>query len=136
MAVQEIKAYKTLDGLKKLSNHKVKVIRGEKEIDIDPSYLTIDDIVILKKGEMIDCDMQILESYDLCIDESILTGESIPIEKKIKNLIYSGTYITNGNGVAIVKKIGMKSKVGEIANEIIKAKEELTPLEIKLAQIA
>ena len=135
-AVQEIKAYKTLDGLKKLSNHKVKVIRGEKEIDIDPSYLTIDDIVILKKGEMIDCDMQILESYDLCIDESILTGESIPIEKKINNLIYSGTYITNGNGVAIVKKIGMKSKVGEIANEIIKAKEELTPLEIKLAQIA
>ena len=135
-AVQEIKAYKTLDGLKKLSNHKVKVIRCEKEIDIDPSYLTIDDIVILKKGEMIDCDMQILESYDLCIDESILTGESIPIEKKINNLIYSGTYITNGNGVAIVKKIGMKSKVGEIANEIIKAKEELTPLEIKLAQIA
>ena len=135
-AVQEIKAYKTLDGLKKLSNHKVKVIRGEKEIDIDPSYLTIDDIVILKKGEMIDCDMQILEANNLCIDESILTGESIPIEKKDNDLIYSGTYITNGNGVAIVKKIGMKSKVGEIANEIIKAKEELTPLEIKLAQIA
>ena len=64
---------------------------GEMEVSIN------DQRRILKKGEMIDCDMQILEANNLCIDESILTGESIHIEKKINDLIYSGTYITNGN---------------------------------------
>ncbi len=134
-AIQEIKAYKTLDGLKKLSNHKVKVIRNNKEVYIEPSYLTINDIVVLNKGNMIDADMKILEAKDLKVDESILTGESILINKNLNDYLFSGTFIVSGNCICVVEKIGMKSKIGEIADEIIKTKEEATPLEIKLAQI-
>lgn len=134
-AIQEIKAYKTLDGLKKLSNHKVKVIRNSQECYIEPKYLTIDDIVILNKGNMIDADMIILEANDVMVDESILTGESVLINKNMNDKLNSGTFIVSGYCIAKVSKIGMNSKIGEITNELIKAKEELTPLEIKLAQI-
>lgn len=134
-AIQEIKAHKTLDGLKKISSHKVKVIRNNKVVVIEPIYLTIDDIVLLEKGNIIDADMILLEASEISIDESILTGESINIEKKKNDYIYSGTYLVNGNGIGKVINIGMKSKVGLIANEIINVKEEITPLEEKLAQI-
>lgn len=134
-AFQELKAYKTLDGLKKLSNHKVKVIRNNIENEIEPKYLTINDIVILNKGNMIDADMVILEANEVTVDESILTGESIPVNKNITDYLNSGTFLVNGFCVAKVEKIGMSSKVGKITSELITAKEELTPLEIKLAQI-
>ena len=134
-AFQEIKAHKTLEGLKKLSNHKVKVIRNNQIEEIEPRLLTISDIVILEKGNVIDADMIILESNDLSLDESILTGESILVDKKINDILYSGTFIIRGNGIGKVKEIGMKSKLGQIANEIIMVEEELTPLEEKLAHI-
>ena len=134
-AVQEVKARNTLEGLKKLSNHQVNVIRNKTPISIDPKYLTVGDIVLLNKGDMIDADMTILECNNLSIDESILTGESISVNKNINDNLYSGTYIVGGNGFGKVINIGMKSKMGEIANAIIKTKEELTPLEEKLAQI-
>ena len=81
--IQEIKARNTLDGLKKLSNHKVSVIRNDKKVVIEPKYLTINDIVILEKGAMIDADMTILEGNSLTVDESILTGESLSVDKKL-----------------------------------------------------
>ena len=133
--IQEIKSAKTLDGLKKLTNHQVKVIRNGETILIEPKYLTVDDIVKVEKGNLIDADMIILECYDLQIDESILTGESIMIDKSANNTLYSGTFVVNGKAIAKVKNIGMKSKIGSIANELINIKEEITPLEIKLSQI-
>lgn len=134
-AYQEIKAHKTLDGLRKLSSHKVKVYRDKKIISIEPKFLTISDIVILEKGNIIDADMLILESNDLSMDESILTGESILIDKRKDDLVYSGTFAIRGNAVAKVMEVGMKSKIGQIANQIIMTEEENTPLEEKLSQI-
>lgn len=134
-AIQEVKAFKTLEGLKKLSNHKTKVIRNSKIIEIEPKYLTIDDIVLLEKGNLIDADMIVLESNDLSIDESILTGESISIDKRINDFLSSGTYIIRGNGIGKVRSIGMKSKLGEIAGSLIDVEKELTPIEEKLAGV-
>ena len=134
-SIQEIKSYKTLEGLKKLSNHKVKVIRDNQIKEIEPKYLTISDIVILKKGDLVDCDMLILEGQDLHFDESILTGESKEIHKHKGDNIYSGTLITNGEGIGKVIKIGLNSKIGQIAKKLKEHKDGLTPLEEKLQQI-
>ena len=134
-SIQEIKSQNTLDGLKKLSNHKVKVIRNNQNILIDPIYLTIDDIVILEKGNMIDADMIVLESNNLEVDESVLTGESLPISKIKNDHLYSLTFVVKGTCICKVIKVGMDRKIGEIAKEIISNKEEKTPLEEKLAQI-
>lgn len=134
-AIQELKAFNTLEGLKKLTNHKVKVIREGKTLLIEPKYLTINDIVLLEKGNMIDADMVILECNGLYVDESILTGESISIEKKNNDHLYSGTFIVKGDVVCKVNNIGMNSKIGQIAKEITSIKEEQTPLEEKLEQI-
>lgn len=133
--IQEIKAYKTLDGLKKLSNHKVKVIRAGFTTLIEPKYLTIDDIVVLEKGNLVDADISVIESNNLSLDESILTGESVSVYKNINDLLYSGTFVLSGSCIGKVVKIGMKTKLGTIANEIISVKEETTPLEEKLEQI-
>ena len=134
-AYQEMNAYKTLDSLKTLSEHKSRVIRDGKVIEISSKELTIDDIVLLEKGNMIDADMVLIDVLDFKVDESSLTGESVPINKNIGDEIYSMSFIVSGHGKAKVIKIGMKSKIGQIANSLISEKEELTPLEIKLNQI-
>ena len=134
-AVQEIKSAKTLEGLKKLTNHQTKVIRNNNIVLIEPKYLTIDDIVIIEKGIMVDADMVVLESTSLQIDESLLTGESLLVNKNIGENMYSGTFVVNGSGIGKVIKIGMNSKIGSIASELISIKEEITPLEDKLSQI-
>lgn len=134
-AFLEINASNTLESLKKVSEHKSKVIRdGEIKLVLS-SELTIDDIVLLEKGDVIDADMKLIEAIDFKVDESSLTGESIPVSKNIGDEIYSMTYIISGYAKAIVTKIGMKTKIGIIADTIIKHKNDLTPLEVKLNQI-
>ena len=134
-SLQEIKAFKTLEGLKTLSNHKSKVIReGIIEL-VEPKYLTIGDIVVLEKGDKVDADMLVIKSNDLSLDEAILTGESIPINKRIEDKIHSGTFIVKGNGLGQVESIGMNSKLGNIATNLLDSEKQLTPLEEKLAQV-
>lgn len=134
-AFEEIKASNTLDSLKKVSEHKSTVIRDGEIKSIPSSELTISDIVLLEKGNVIDADMKLIEAIDFKVDESSLTGESRPVIKNIDDEIYSMTFIVSGYGKAIVNKIGMKTKIGIIAESIIKHKSEPTPLELKLNQI-
>ena len=126
-AFLEINASNTLESLKKVSEHNSKVIRdGEIKLVLS-SELTINDIVLLEKGDVIDADMKLIEAIDFKVDESSLTGESIPVSKNIGDEIYSMTYIISGYAKAIVTKIGMKTKIGIIADTIIKHKNDLTP---------
>ncbi len=132
-AIQEYRAEKALDSLKKMLPLRVKVIRdGEKDI-IPASDLVPGDIIILDSGDSIPADAKLLESTQIRVDEAILTGESVPVRKSIEkdNQLYSGTIIVKGHGLAEVVQTGVRAKIGEIAAHI-DIKDKATPLQKRL----
>ena len=146
--VQEAKAEKSIESLKKLTVQKAKVIRNGKTKEIDAENLVPGDLIILEAGNYVPADVRIIESHQLKIEESSLTGETIPSEKDAefigrsdssigdrKNLGYMASIVVNGHGKAIVTDIGMKTEVGKIANMMIENKAPETPIQIKLGQV-
>ncbi len=142
--VQEYRAEKAIEALKKMASLKAKVIRGGREIIIDAIHLVPGDISVLETGDKIPADSRLFEIHHLQTQEAALTGESMPVKKDIKmlaekihvadrvNMVYSGTIVTKGRGKAIVTSTGMQTEIGKIATLIEEAKEKLTPLQKKL----
>jgi len=142
--VQEYRAEKALDMLKRMAHPYAKVIRNNKLGKIDSSELTIGDIIFFETGDKIPADARIIECHNLELIESSLTGESQPVikeetivqEKTIlaerKNMVYMTTIVTKGHGKAIVTQIGMNTEIGKIATLIEKTTAELTPFQKKL----
>lgn len=148
-AYQENKANKVADSLSKLISTKTKVIRNNEVVYIDAEDLTIGDYVLLESGDKISADMRIIESHNLMVDESILTGESLQVAKSddtIKeqnvpiaeqsNMIFSGTTIVKGRAKAIVVNIGPQTEIGKIADSINNAKKEKSPLTIRVEKLS
>lgn len=146
--IQENKAEKSLEALKKMSSPTAKVRRGGKICVIKGEELVPGDIVILESGNFVSADCRIIESYNLKIEESALTGETISVEKDTKtipyknipigdliNMAFSTTIIVNGHGTGIVTDIGMHTKVGKIASMIINDESPETPLQKKLSDV-
>lgn len=146
--IQENKAEKSLEALQKLSSPNAKVRRNSKTMIINGTNLVPGDIIILEAGNLVPADARLISSYNLKIEESSLTGETVPVVKNADvilssnvptgdkiNLVFSSTIITNGHGEAIVTDIGMNTKVGKIAKMIIQDKSEDTPLQKKLADV-
>ena len=144
--IQEYKAEKAIEALKKLASLKAVVIRNGKEKEIDAKFLVPGDIILLETGEKVPADARIIETINLQTQEASLTGESMPVAKidKIvsaktiaekRNMIFSGTIITSGRGKAIVTGTGMKTEIGKIAHMIQTTKTELTPLQKKLEKL-
>lgn len=146
--VQEAKAEKSIDALKKMSTPVAKVKREGNIITVPSEEIVIGDIIILEAGNYVPADCRIIKSYNLKIEESSLTGETIPILKdenvKLKgdcnigdmvNMAFGTTIITNGNAEAVVVETGMNTKVGKIANMIINDESPETPIQKKLEQI-
>lgn len=145
---QELGAEKALDALKNMNTDTTLVIRnGAKEI-VDVKQLVPGDILILEAGDMIPADSRIIESNGLKIDESVLTGESVPVEKDAEacvdenaplgdrlNMLFSGCLIANGRAKAVVVETGMNTEVGKIAGLLNKTKKSKTPLQERLAHI-
>ncbi len=142
--VQEYKAEKAIEALKRLSSPESVVLRDGKKQTITSKFLVPGDIVILEQGTKIPADLRLLEVTDLQIDESVITGESAPVTKRTeifrntvlaerKNIAWMGTVVTYGRGVGVVVETGMKSEMGKIAHTIQEAGEEGTPLQKKLA---
>lgn len=141
---QENKAEKSLEALKKMSSHVTKVIRNGSMKVIPSRELVPGDIVVLEAGDYVPADLRIIESVNLKIQESALTGESVPVEKsseKIEgdvalgdreNIAFSSSLVTYGRGTGIVTEIGMNTEVGKIAEMINEADENVTPLQKKL----
>ncbi len=142
---QENKAEKSLEALQKLSSHVAKVIRDGKMVVVQSADLVPGDIVVLDTGDFIPADLRIIEAVNLKVQESALTGESLPVEKFTdaiedenvgvgdrKNLLFSSSLITYGRGKGIVVETGMKTEVGKIAEMINEAEDEETPLQAKL----
>jgi len=146
--IQEYNAEKSLEALKKLTSPICKVFRDGELVNIEVDKLTINDIVYLEEGDIVPADILLLESKYLKIDESILTGESLPVLKdhsyiekdkeliqEKKNHCYSSTTVVSGNGVGRVVKIGMETEVGKIAT-MLEEERVQTPLQLKLDKVS
>jgi len=129
---QEIRAKKALDKVSLLLKKEVKVIRDGKEITIDQSDVVIDDIIVLERGDQVVVDGIVEVSNKLEIDESLLTGESLPINKKNGDEVLSGSFCLSGNGFYKAEKVGDNSYANEITKTAKKFKLNLSPLQVKL----
>ena len=146
---QENKANSTIESLQKLVPEKVKVLRDEKEVSIDSKELVVGDLIFLESGDKISADLRIVESHNLTVDESILTGESLPVEKNNKelknkeilissqtNMLFAGCSVVTGRAKCIVVKTGTNTEVGQVAETIKNTKKEKSPLTIRVEKFS
>ncbi|MEB3359222.1 MAG: cation-transporting P-type ATPase [Synechococcales bacterium] len=148
--VTELRAVRSMEALQKLSKSKARVRRGGDVQEISAEELVPGDILVLDSGDLIPADARLLEASKLQVDESPLTGESLPVTKTTdpidengeevpladqKNMVFKGTAITRGSGEAVVVAIGMKTELGHISELTQQAEEESTPLEKRLDQL-
>lgn len=146
--IQEAKAEKSIEALKQMTPQTAKVIRNGKKIEIYAEDLVKGDIIELEAGNYVPADCRILESHNLKIEESSLTGETEPCLKDadlickkeiplgdMKNSAFMASITVNGHGKAVVTEIGMNTKVGQIANMIIEDEAPETPLQKKLGDV-
>ena len=146
--VQEAKAEKSIESLKKMTPQTSKVIRDGKTIELNAEELVPGDIIILEAGNYVPADCRLIESFNLKIEESSLTGETEAVEKNtkqiyeknppigdIKNMAFMATIVVNGHAKAVVTETGMNTKLGKIANMIIEDKAPETPIQRKLSQV-
>ncbi|MFN8378874.1 MAG: cation-translocating P-type ATPase [Anaerolineae bacterium] len=145
---QEYRAEKAMAALKKMSAPQVRVRRGGRVLDIDPAQLVPGDIVLLEAGSIIPADARLIEAANLKVQEASLTGESEPVEKDTealtdhnaplgdrRDMVYFGTAVTYGRGVALVTATGMLTELGRIAQLIQMVEAEKTPLQRRLAEM-
>lgn len=133
---QESRSRKALQKLKKLSQPSCKVIRDGELIEIKSEELVVGDSLMVEEGTSITADGIIVHSNDFSVDESILTGESLPVFKDRSsgdNRIYKGTIVVSGLAIATVRSIGNETQLGKIGTSLESIKEEKTPLELQIA---
>jgi len=139
--IQEYRTEKSLEALKELASPTAKVIRDGKLTVIKARELVTGDIIEIEAGDRVPADCMIISGDGLRSDESILTGESVPVEKVIfkgsnqdkhNSLIFMGCNITSGRGLAKVIAVGMNTEMGKIANMLDSIDTEMTPLQKKL----
>ncbi|MDD1656018.1 MAG: cation-translocating P-type ATPase [Methanomicrobiales archaeon] len=143
--VQEYKAEKALEALKKMTAPTARVIRGGAEANINARDLVPGDIVLIGEGDRVPADARLLETVALEVDEAPLTGESVPVPKDAGrvcelqetihchvNMLFLGTVITRGRGKALVTATGMHTELGKIAKVVAEEPEVSTPLQRKL----
>ncbi|MBD5632229.1 MAG: calcium-translocating P-type ATPase, PMCA-type [Clostridia bacterium] len=146
--VQQYRADKAIENLKKLSASFCKVRRDKKEYVIPCEELTVGDIILLEEGDVVPADCRVLESNSLMCDESALTGESAGVEKNAKrihgnkialsnmsNTLFGSTFVVRGNGSAVVTSVGMNTEMGKIAAMLQGGKAAKTPLEKSLDKL-
>ncbi len=146
--VQEAKAEKSLEALQKMSAPLAKVKRNGKSISIESKNLVRGDIILLEAGNFVPADARLIKSFGLKVEESALTGETLPVEKEASvllsndvslgdtiNMVYATTIVVSGHAEAIVVETGMDTNVGKIAKMILKEEAPQTPIQKKLAGV-
>jgi Ca2+-transporting ATPase len=144
--VQEGRAERSMESLRRLSTLKVRVRRGAREKSIEAHDLVPGDIVLLAAGDAVSADARVLEAAALETAEAALTGESLPIAKRSeplpedtpladrRNMVYAGTHVAAGRGLALVVATGLATEVGNIARLTATAQDPKTPLELRIQQ--
>ncbi|MEN8232754.1 MAG: cation-transporting P-type ATPase, partial [Thermodesulfobacteriota bacterium] len=145
--VTELKGARSIEALRKLGSVSSRVRRDGRISEISANDLVPGDIVILEGGDIITADLRIISASRLQSDESVLTGESLPVSKSVdvlaektplaerKNMLFKGTALTRGSGEAVVINTGMQTEIGKISSLVAEAKDEGTPLEKRLNQL-
>ena len=146
--IEEYQAGKRADSLRNLIKNNVKVIRDMEEIVLDSSLLVPGDIVLLESGDKISADIRIINSSNLQVDESILTGESISVSKSsekmekkvsshdISNMLFAGSSVVTGRCLGVVTETGLRTLVGDIFTTVENIKEEKSPLSIRMKKLS
>ncbi len=129
---QELKADATVAALKTLATPLARVLRSGKKKEIPAAHVVQGDYLILDAGDYIAADAQLIEAFQLSVDESILTGESLPLEKQSDAMIFGATLVTTGSGMAKVTATGMTSEVGKIAQLLTESNPDKTPLQLRM----
>lgn len=130
--IQEYRAEKALEKLKDLVKPLSRVLRDGKEIEIETELLVPKDIVVLTEGDRIPADGTLVLGRHLEVDESILTGESLPVAKKQNDILLKGTLVVKGKGHLLIEKTGMKTQFGQIAESLSEIEADKTPLQKQL----
>ncbi len=150
---QESKAEKAIEALQEMSAANSKVLRDGKVQLVHSEDLVVGDIVLLEAGDAVPADGRLLDCASLKIEEAALTGESVPVTKEVeaicmtegmkdvplgdrKNMIYMGSTVVYGRGVAVITATGMDTEMGKIAGALAQAEEGQTPLQIKMGQLS
>ena len=145
---QERSAENALEALSTLSSPVCRVLRDGKVHEIDPAQLVPGDIILLKTGDLVPADARLIRSESFAVDESSLTGESVPAEKDAAarlsgdialgdrvTMVFSGCLVTAGNAVAVVTETGMDTQIGKIARFLTETKQQKTPLQHSLDKV-
>lgn len=130
--VQEYRSEKALEALRQFAQPKVNVVRNGKELSINTEDLVVDDILLFAEGERLAADALVLEQHDLSVDEAILTGESLPVNKTTEdgsNQLFQGTVVASGMGKAQVRAVGANTEFGKLGQSIESIETEPTPLQ-------
>lgn len=149
---QESKAEKAIEALQQIAAATSKVIRGGEQLTVRSEELVPGDVIVLEAGDAVPADARIIDCFSLKCEEAALTGESVPVLKKSeklvsadgkdvplgdrKNMVYMGSTVVYGRGTAVITGTGMNTQMGSIAGALAAAKEEDTPLQIKLNQLS
>ena len=151
--IQENKAEEAIEALKQMTAAKSKVLRDGQIVSVESSALVVGDVVVLEAGDSIPADGRIIEEASMKVEEAALTGESVPVTKQSetlvieagsrdvaladrRNMVYMGSTVVYGRGKAVITGTGMSTEMGKIADALAQAEEELTPLQLKLAQLS
>lgn len=141
---QELSAQQSLQALKKMGVVKAKVLRDGNVKEVDAKELVRGDVIHLEPGDKVPADARLIQATDLKVEESALTGESLAVEKEVrqidnkaqigdqKNMLFSSTNIQNGTAKAIVVRTGMDTEIGKITEMVKSAEQQLTPLQKRL----
>lgn len=145
---QERRASNAVNALKSMSAPHAKVIRNGELENIDSKNLVPGDIVLIEAGDYIPADLRLIETINLKVDESALTGESVPVEKDAEqvlkentpigdrvNMGYMSTIVTYGRAIGVVSKTGMNTEIGNIATLLNAVEDEMTPLQKKIDKL-
>ncbi len=146
--LQESRAEKALAALKRLSSPKVRVIRDGRAIEVDAKHLVPGDIMLLEAGVQVAADARLVEASNLQVREAALTGEAQAVNKQVDihlsedtplgdriNLVFQGTEVVHGRGIAVVTHTGMRTELGKIAEMLQAVESEPTPLQQRMTQL-
>ena len=147
-AYQELKAQKSLESLKKMAAPMAKVVRNGEPMVVNVEDVVPGDVVELEVGDIVPADIRITESYSMSVQESSMTGESVPVEKSPEtlesediplgdriNMAFSSGVVTFGHGKGIVVGTGMNTEIGKIADMLDKDSDTQTPMQVRLEKL-
>lgn len=146
---QEKKANNTALALSNLVKEKVSVLRDNKEIEIESTEIVVGDIILLTSGDKISADLRLISTHNFTVDEAVLTGESLPVEKSThslantslaiteqNNMVFAGTSVVTGRATGVVTATALATEIGKIADTLNNTKEEKSPLTIRVEEFS